>query len=110
MKLPCDSQNPRSEEFRNFNSLVTATAPLTAYTAIASGNTTKSRSLATATLAWTVANNIGTEPLLPWQNTAPAGYLLNYLGKSDRTTVSWTNSEGDYLGRAYQVMSPPLNH
>ena len=83
------------EEFRNFNSLVTATAPLTAYTAIASGNTTKSQSGDSYTLAWTVANQYWNGATSAWQNTAPAGYLLNYPGRKQiNTTVSWTNSEG----------------
>ena len=83
------------EEFRNFNSLVTATAPLTAYTAIASGNTTKSQSGDSYTLAWTVANQYWNGATSAWQNTAPTGYLLNYPGRKQiNTTVSWTNSEG----------------
>ena len=83
------------EEFRNFNSLVTATAPLTAYSAITSGNATKSQSGDSYTLAWTVTNQYWNGATSAWQNTAPAGYLLNYPGRKQiNTTVSWTNSEG----------------
>lgn len=83
------------EEFRNFNSLVTATAPLTAYAAIASGNATKSQSGDSYTLVWTVINQYWNGSTSAWQNTAPAGYLLNYPGRKQiNTTVSWTNSEG----------------
>ncbi|WOX47844.1 prepilin-type N-terminal cleavage/methylation domain-containing protein [Aeromonas sp. XH] len=83
------------EEFRNFNSLVTATAPLTAYASITSGNATKSQSGDSYTLAWTVTNQYWNGSTSAWQNTAPAGYLLNYPGRKQiNTTVSWTNSEG----------------
>jgi len=83
------------EEFRNFNNLVTATAPLTSYAAITSGNATKSQSGDSYTLAWTVTNQYWNGNTSAWQNTAPAGYLLNYPGRKQiNTTVSWTNSEG----------------
>lgn len=83
------------EEFRNFNNLVTATAPLTSYAAITSGNATKSQSGDSYTLAWTVTNQYWNGSTSAWQNTAPAGYLLNYPGRKQiNTTVSWTNSEG----------------
>ena len=83
------------EEFRNFNNLVTAMAPLTSYAAITSGNATKSQSGDSYTLAWTVTNQYWNGNTSAWQNTAPAGYLLNYPGRKQiNTTVSWTNSEG----------------
>lgn len=83
------------DEFRNFNSLVTATAPLTAYSAIASGTATKSLSGDNYVLAWTVANEYWNSATSAWQATAPAGYLLNYPGRKEiRAVVSWTNSEG----------------
>lgn len=89
------------EEFRNFNSLVTATAPLTAYAAITSGNATKSQSGDSYTLVWTVTNQYWNGSTSAWQNTAPAGYLLNYPGRKQiNTTVSWTNSEGATLSVA----------
>ncbi|MGL5814382.1 MAG: prepilin-type N-terminal cleavage/methylation domain-containing protein [Aeromonas sp.] len=83
------------DEFQNFNGLVTATAPLTTYNAIASGNATKSQSGDSYTLAWTVTNQYWNGATSAWQNMAPAGYLLNYPGRKQiDTTVSWTNSEG----------------
>lgn len=83
------------DEFRNFNSLVTATAPLTAYDAIASGNVTKSQSGDSYTLVWTVTNQYWNGATSAWQNTAPAGYLLNYPGRKQiYTRVNWTNSGG----------------
>ncbi|MFG0833014.1 prepilin-type N-terminal cleavage/methylation domain-containing protein [Aeromonas bivalvium] len=85
----------KNDEFRNFNNLVTATAPLTAYSAIASGSETKNQSGDSYNLAWIVTNQYWNDAISAWQNTTPAGYLLNYPGRKQiATTVSWTNSEG----------------
>ncbi len=81
------------DEFRNFNSVVTATAPLTAYNQISSASAAVTMSGDPYSLTWTVTNQYlnGSN----WQNTAPVGYRLSYPGRKAITvSVSWTDSEG----------------
>lgn len=81
------------DEFRNFNSVVTATAPLTAYNQISSASAAVTMSGDPYSLTWTVTNQYlnGSN----WQNTAPVGYRLSYPGrKAIIVSVGWTDSEG----------------
>ena len=81
------------DEFRNFNSVVTATAPLTAYNQISSASASVTMSGDPYSLTWTVTNQYlnGSN----WQNTAPVGYRLSYPGRKAITvSVGWTDSEG----------------
>lgn len=81
------------DEFRNFNSVVTATAPLTAYNQISSASAAVTMSGDPYSLTWTVTNQYlnGSN----WQSTAPVGYRLSYPGRKAITvSVSWTDSEG----------------
>ena len=81
------------DEFRNFNSVVTATAPLTAYNQISSASAAVTMSGDPYSLTWTVTNQYlnGSN----WQNTAPVGYRLSYPGRKAITvSVGWTDSEG----------------
>lgn len=81
------------DEFRNFNSIVNATAPLTSYNQIASANSTVTLSGEAYSVAWTVANQYLNGST--WQNVAPAGYRLSYPGRKAITVnVGWTDSEG----------------
>ena len=58
------------DEFRNFNSVVNATAPLTAYNQIASANSTVTLSGEAYSVGWTVTNQYLNGST--WQNVAPA--------------------------------------
>lgn len=81
------------DEFRNFNGVVTATAPLTAYNQISSASSTVTLSGDPYTLTWTVTNQYlnGSN----WQNTIPVGYRLSYPGRKAITVnAGWTDSEG----------------
>lgn len=81
------------DEFRNFNSVITATAPLTAYNQISSASASVTMSGDPYSLTWTVTNQYlnGSN----WQNTAPVGYRLSYPGRKAITvSVGWTDSEG----------------
>ncbi|MBL0626946.1 prepilin-type N-terminal cleavage/methylation domain-containing protein [Aeromonas jandaei] len=81
------------DEFRNFNSVVTATAPLTAYNQISSASAAVTMSGDPYSLTWTVTNQYlnGSN----WQNTAPVGYRLSFPGRKAITvSVGWTDSEG----------------
>jgi prepilin-type N-terminal cleavage/methylation domain-containing protein len=81
------------DEFRNFNSVVNATAPLTAYNQIASANSTVTLSGEAYSVGWTVTNQYLNGST--WQNVAPAGYRLSYPGRKAITVnVGWTDSEG----------------
>lgn len=81
------------DEFRNFNGVVTATAPLTAYNQIASASAAVTLAGEPYAVSWTVTNQYlnGTS----WQNVAPSGYRLGYPGrKSITVTVGWSDNEG----------------
>lgn len=81
------------DEFRNFNGVVSATAPLTAYNQITSANAAVTLSGEPYSVTWTVANQYlnGSN----WQNVAPTGYRLSYPGRKAITVnVGWTDSEG----------------
>ncbi|MEW7866028.1 type IV pilus modification PilV family protein [Aeromonas diversa] len=82
----------RLDAFRNFNGVVAATAPQTAYTAIAAGSSTATLSGDTYSLSWTVADRYWNGS--GWQATAPAGYHYTYPGrKVIDVTVSWSDSQ-----------------
>ncbi|MGL5660438.1 MAG: type IV pilus modification PilV family protein [Aeromonas sp.] len=86
------------DELRNFNSLVIATAPHTAYNNIVSGNATKILSKDSYSLVWTVNNQYWNSATAAWEGVAPTGYLLNYPGRKQvATTVSWVNSKGNNI-------------
>ncbi|MGY3893118.1 type IV pilus modification PilV family protein [Aeromonas enterica] len=81
------------DEFRNFNGVVSATAPLTAYNQITSASAAVTLSGEPYSVTWTVANQYlnGSN----WQNVAPTGYRLSYPGRKAITVnVGWTDSEG----------------
>lgn len=81
------------DEFRNFNGVMTATAPLTAYNQIASASAAVTLSGEPYSLAWTVTNQYLNGST--WQGTAPAGYRLSYPGrKAVAVNVGWSDSEG----------------
>lgn len=81
------------DEFRNFNDVMTATAPLTAYNQIASASAAVTLSGEPYSLAWTVTNQYLNGST--WQGTAPAGYRLSYPGrKAVAVNVGWSDSEG----------------
>ncbi|HAT6344611.1 TPA: prepilin-type N-terminal cleavage/methylation domain-containing protein [Aeromonas hydrophila] len=81
------------DEFRNFNGVVSATAPLTAYNQIASASAAVTLSGEAYSVGWTVTNQYLNGST--WQNVAPAGYRLSYPGRKAITVnVRWTDSEG----------------
>jgi prepilin-type N-terminal cleavage/methylation domain-containing protein len=81
------------DEFRNFNGVMTATAPLTAYNQITSASATVTLSGEPYSLAWTVTNQYLNGST--WQGTAPIGYRLSYPGrKAVAVNVGWSDSEG----------------
>ncbi|EKP0277819.1 prepilin-type N-terminal cleavage/methylation domain-containing protein [Aeromonas bestiarum] len=81
------------DEFRNFNGVMTATAPLTAYNQIASASAAVTLSGEPYSLAWTVTNQYLNGST--WQGTAPVGYRLSYPGrKAVAVNVGWSDSEG----------------
>ena len=81
------------DEFRNFNGVVSATAPLTAYNQIASASAAVTLSGEAYSVGWTVTNQYLNGST--WQNVAPAGYRLSYPGRKAITVnVGWTDSEG----------------
>lgn len=81
------------DEFRNFNGVMTATAPLTAYNQITSASAAVTLSGEPYSLAWTVTNQYLNGST--WQGTAPAGYRLSYPGrKAVAVNVGWSDSEG----------------
>lgn len=86
------------DDFRTFNGVVSAVAPLTAYNNITAGTSsaTPTDGGGTYTLSWTVSNQYwnGTA----WQTTVPPGYLQSYPGrKVVNVTVSWSDSAGNPL-------------
>ncbi|MGL5303898.1 MAG: prepilin-type N-terminal cleavage/methylation domain-containing protein, partial [Aeromonas sp.] len=86
------------DELRNFNSLVIAISPHTAYNNIVSGNATKILSKDSYSLVWTVNNQYWNSATAAWEGVAPTGYLLNYPGRKQvATTVSWVNSKGENI-------------
>lgn len=94
------------DEFRNFNSVVNATAPLTAYNQIASANSTVTLSGEAYSVGWTVTNQYLNGST--WQNVAPAGYRLSYPGRKAITVnVGWTDSEGQalYIATGWQCFA-----
>lgn len=81
------------DEFRNFNGVMTATAPLTAYNQITSASAAVTLSGEPYSLAWTVTNQYLNSST--WQGTAPVGYRLSYPGrKAVAVNVGWSDSEG----------------
>lgn len=81
------------DEFRNFNGVMTATAPLTAYNQITSASAAVTLSGEPYSLAWTVTNQYLNGST--WQGAAPAGYRLSYPGRKAVTVnVGWSDSEG----------------
>lgn len=81
------------DEFRNFNGVMTATAPLTAYNQITSASAAVTLSGEPYSLAWTVTNQYLNGST--WQGTAPVGYRLSYPGrKAVAVNVGWSDSEG----------------
>ncbi|MCH7348430.1 prepilin-type N-terminal cleavage/methylation domain-containing protein [Aeromonas sp. MR7] len=81
------------DEFRNFNGVMTATAPLTAYNQIASASAAVTLSGEPYSLAWTVTNQYLNGST--WQGTVPVGYRLSYPGrKAVAVNVGWSDSEG----------------
>ncbi|MFA7258305.1 MAG: prepilin-type N-terminal cleavage/methylation domain-containing protein [Aeromonas bestiarum] len=81
------------DEFRNFNGVMTATAPLTAYNQITSASATVTLSGEPYSLAWTVTNQYLNGST--WQDAAPIGYRLSYPGrKAVAVNVGWSDSEG----------------
>jgi len=82
------------DEFRNFNGVVTATAPLTAYNQIASASAAVTLAGESYDVAWGVTNQYLNGSV--WQGTPPTGYRLNYPGRKAITvTVGWSDSEGE---------------
>ncbi|WP_447835307.1 type IV pilus modification PilV family protein [Aeromonas salmonicida] len=81
------------DEFRNFNGVMTATAPLTAYNQITSASAAVTLLGEPYSLAWTVTNQYLNGST--WQGAAPAGYRLSYPGRKAVTVnVGWSDSEG----------------
>ncbi|RAJ07243.1 type IV pilus modification PilV family protein [Aeromonas salmonicida] len=81
------------DEFRNFNGVMTATAPLTAYNQITSASAAVTLSGEPYSLAWTVTNQYLNGST--WQGAVPAGYRLSYPGRKAVTVnVGWSDSEG----------------
>ncbi|KTA83745.1 type IV pilus modification PilV family protein [Aeromonas salmonicida] len=81
------------DEFRNFNGVMTATAPLTAYNQITSASAAVTLSGEPYSLVWTVTNQYLNGST--WQGAAPAGYRLSYPGRKAVTVnVGWSDSEG----------------
>ncbi|VXA77647.1 MULTISPECIES: type IV pilus modification PilV family protein [Aeromonas] len=81
------------DEFRNFNGVMTATAPLTAYNQITSASAAVTLSGEPYSLAWTVTSQYLNGST--WQGAAPAGYRLSYPGRKAVTVnVGWSDSEG----------------
>ncbi|MHA6999715.1 type IV pilus modification PilV family protein [Aeromonas schubertii] len=82
----------RLDAFRNFNGIIAATSPETAYAAITAGTSSVSLSGDSYNLSWSVANQYWNGAA--WQSTAPAGYRYTYPGrKVIDVTVSWSDSQ-----------------
>ncbi|MGU5595076.1 type IV pilus modification PilV family protein [Aeromonas sanarellii] len=84
------------DEFRNFNSPTSATAPLTAYNGITTNSTgtTLTQSGDGYTVTWDAKDQYWNTATSAWQNSAPSGYTAPTSGQKVVTvTVRWKDSE-----------------
>lgn len=80
------------DEFRTFNGVVSAVAPLKAYNSIVNGNSTTTKEEGTYNVSWIVSNQYWNGG---WQTAKPTGYLYSYPGrKVINVTVGWSDSAG----------------
>lgn len=101
------------DEFRNFNGVVSATSPLTAYNSIVPGSGSKTVSNGgnsySYNLSWTVADQYWNDVSAVWQTTVPANYPFSYSGRKLVTvTVGWTDNQNQ--GRSLQLAGAISSH